>query len=273
MDYEKTRLALLQRFRFTAEGHKEKFRESKPQDGETGKQYAARIASFFDRWVELSGTASTVEGLRDLVVTEQFLNNCHSRLALFLRERKCKTLNETAEVADSFLEAQRRRNLLVFGEKTELGDTRAKEVNTTNKPLWFNVKNGYGFINRNDTREDIFVHQTAITRNNPQKVTRSVYEGETVQFDVVVGRELKNVLAWSSLPLSASWFHKAGNSDSSACPPPSLGSCGLLKTRNPTLRSLSHLHLRNDRRFQDPTYDKHFSIGIKNCGSRVSNIY
>ncbi|XP_042145637.1 Y-box factor homolog [Ixodes scapularis] len=44
--------------------------------------------------------------------------------------------------------------------------------------------------------EDIFVHQTAITRNHPQKLTRTVSEGETVQFDVVVdekGREAANV--------------------------------------------------------------------------------
>ncbi|EEC14335.1 Y box binding protein, putative [Ixodes scapularis] len=38
-------------------------------------------------------------------------------------------------------------------------------------------------------REDIFVHQTAITRNHPQKLTRTVYEGETVEFDVAVGEK------------------------------------------------------------------------------------
>ena len=46
-------------------------------------------------------------------------------------------------------------------EKQEL----AKEVIATKvcgTVTWFNVKSGYGFINRNDTQEDVFVHQTAI---------------------------------------------------------------------------------------------------------------
>ena len=49
LDYNLVKKTLLERFRLTAEGFREKFRSCKPENSETGKQFVCRLSNYFDR--------------------------------------------------------------------------------------------------------------------------------------------------------------------------------------------------------------------------------
>ncbi len=53
----------------------------------------------------------------------------------------------------------------------------------TGKVKWFNDKKGYGFITRDDTGTDVFVHYTAIQGNG----FKTLSEGQSVEFEIVEG--------------------------------------------------------------------------------------
>ena len=56
-------------------------------------------------WLEVSSTERSFEGLKDLIVKEQFIYSCPKELAIHLCERAPETLVQIAKIADQYLEA------------------------------------------------------------------------------------------------------------------------------------------------------------------------
>lgn len=80
----------------------------------------------------------------------------------------------TSENEETAEDAKVRRQVVVRG--------------VTGKIKWFNVARGYGFIERNDNEQDVFLHQSAVVRRG-RKPRYSLFlkGGEDVEFDVVEG--------------------------------------------------------------------------------------
>lgn len=109
MDYDKVNVALLQRFRQSDERFHENFRSSQLEGSETARQLAARLANYFDQWIDLSGTEKSFSGLREHMVVQKFLDCRNPKLTVFLKERKPKSVVGTMELADTFVEAKGQR--------------------------------------------------------------------------------------------------------------------------------------------------------------------
>ena len=104
-DYDRVKLALMKRYDLTEDGYRRKFRASKPEVDESPEQFIVRLDRYLLRWLELSNTDRSFEGLKDLIVKEQFIDSCPKELAIHLRERAPETLVQIAKIADQYLEA------------------------------------------------------------------------------------------------------------------------------------------------------------------------
>ena len=73
--------------------------------GETYIQTYCRMQNYFSKWVKLSGCCESYEGLRDLIIREQFMDIVPMELAVFLSERERKNAEELVKLADRYLHA------------------------------------------------------------------------------------------------------------------------------------------------------------------------
>ena len=105
-DYRVLKEALLKRYRLTQEGFRQKFRSAKPELGETAPQFVVRLDNLFTRWVDLAKADKNYDGVKDLLLREQFINASSRDLALFIKERQPKNVHELAHLAEHFQEAR-----------------------------------------------------------------------------------------------------------------------------------------------------------------------
>ncbi|XP_071098995.1 uncharacterized protein [Haliotis cracherodii] len=111
----------------TEDGFHQKFRTAKTDTGEIFTQFVVRIENYFNRWIELSGTQKTFEGVKDLLLREQILNVTGRDLSIFLKERKPKDAMEMARLAEQFIEA-RGTGPVRYGKQGSFGQHDKTEV-------------------------------------------------------------------------------------------------------------------------------------------------
>jgi len=70
-DYVKVKIALMKRYDLTEDGYRRKFRASKREVDESPDQFIVRLDRYLLRWLELSDTEQTFEGLKDLIAELQ----------------------------------------------------------------------------------------------------------------------------------------------------------------------------------------------------------
>ena len=104
-DYELLKVALINRYRLTDSDFWNKFRQAKPLDGDSFSQFGIRITGYLDRWIELSETSLSYEGIHDLLIHEQTLGVGSVELRVFIEERTLGSFKEMCNVAEQYLKA------------------------------------------------------------------------------------------------------------------------------------------------------------------------
>ena len=109
------------------------------------------IVYYLIRWLELSKTERSFDGLKNLIVKEQFINSCPKELTVHLCEHAPETLEEMAKIADQYLEAHGKHVFSTGRNKApappEKDDNKKPPTDTT--PLYCYRCNGRGHRSAN----------------------------------------------------------------------------------------------------------------------------
>jgi len=127
-NYDQLKAALLKRYLLSADGFKRRFRRAKPESGKTRTQFLTRIGNYLQRWIELTNAEKCFDGLKTLMIQEQYLSVCPKEMAMHLKEGKPKSIQKLGEKAENYVEAH--ATDIEFGIDTRFSNIRSLRFET-----------------------------------------------------------------------------------------------------------------------------------------------
>jgi len=106
-DYNKVRAAILKAYAVVPEQSRALFRTISKQSQETYGEFAFRLNTHFNRWIEGTSVQNDFEKLRELIKLEQFQQVVDPDLRIWLLEQKPTTLESAAKPADQYVTLRR----------------------------------------------------------------------------------------------------------------------------------------------------------------------
>ena len=123
-EYDSLKKALLTSFNKTPEGYRRDFRSAKISSDETYEQFACHLGRLLDFWLKSLEIPVSYEGIRNFIITDQYLSSLSPELRLYLKERNPRTLNELTTLADNWASAH--RSYAVVPKRPSVGTTETR---------------------------------------------------------------------------------------------------------------------------------------------------
>ena len=100
--------------------------------GETPEQFVERLNRYIIKWCEMAGYDNDYDGLKSLIIRDQFFITCDRQLQTFLKEKGKLSLKEMAKAASDFCEAHGYPSDNHENSKRPNGNMKQPTLNTVN---------------------------------------------------------------------------------------------------------------------------------------------
>ncbi|XP_068128981.1 uncharacterized protein [Hyperolius riggenbachi] len=214
-DFEAIKKAIITRYQLTPEVYRKRFRTVQRGPNDSYLDHACNLRTAFQQWLK-GLSVKTLHALQELMIKDQFLHTCPVDVRLFALDREPKTVDEAAEITDSYTAHRAPES-----QRTTTSSWRGEQIAKPFSPIT-QRRNATGYA---ENLQPVMVGDTVttglrdtgaeVTLVHPQLVNPEEYiPGKTMAVKGVVGVSPAIPTAWVHLDWDAgSGMRKVGVTD------------------------------------------------------------